>query len=289
MAEMRFLLALELFHAREERRYFVAEHEGRAVEFLSAVPIPMRNGWLVEDIIRSRTAPNGTTESLFHALLGDVGFDEFVTLGLSPLIGRVPLWMRVVRHLTQPLYSFSGLHAFKARLMPIAWEAVWLVLPRRERAVPHIIESLRAFAGGSLVAFAARSLIGYPSAPPFALAVPLIPWTLLLVALVALHRAPLLGFTRWELSAWVLFDAALAIALILTSMRPRRRALALLTIAAGVDALSSAIHLALVGLGPTLLEASLRVLSAAAPLFGTIALAWATAHAPRTRHRRRHG
>ena len=76
MAPMGFLVALEPFHLPEEHRYVVAERAGVIVAFVSAVPVYARGGWLVEDVVRSSSAPNGTTEALLHRLMHEV--DETV-------------------------------------------------------------------------------------------------------------------------------------------------------------------------------------------------------------------
>jgi phosphatidylglycerol lysyltransferase len=126
MAPMGFLVALEPFHAPEEHRYLVAERKGRLVAFASAVPIYRRGGWLVEDVVRDASAPNGTTEALLDRLMRDVAEDESVTLGLTPLSGPVSRWLRVVRFASRPMFDFAGLRAFRQRLRPMRWESVWL-------------------------------------------------------------------------------------------------------------------------------------------------------------------
>lgn len=40
--------------------YFGAEQDGSAVAFCIASPVPLRGGWLVEQLVRGRGAPNGT-------------------------------------------------------------------------------------------------------------------------------------------------------------------------------------------------------------------------------------
>jgi phosphatidylglycerol lysyltransferase len=159
MEPMGFLVALELFHFPAHHRYFVAQRQGRSVGFLSAVPIGARRGWLVEDVVRSRDAPNGTTESMLVGVLRDVEDSEIVTLGLTPLSGAVGWPLRFVRWLTRPLFDFQGLHAFRERLRPDAWEPVWLVYPTGTSPILCILDALRAFARGSLTRFGRRSLL----------------------------------------------------------------------------------------------------------------------------------
>ncbi len=273
---MGFLVAVEPFHHPEEHRYFVAEHRGRIIAFLSAVPIGPRRAWLIEDVFRAPDAPNGTTETLIHALMHDVEDAEYVTAGLAPLSGPVSPPLRIARWLSRPLFDFAGLRAFRERMHPHAWEPVWLAYPRGQSTTLHLIDSLRAFARGSLTSFAARSLLRHPSGLPWALALPLPPWTLALAWLVVVHRAYLLGFPRMELALWVAFDALLFLVLLRVAMRPWRARLVTAASLATVDAALSVGHLAWVGAGTTVLQASLRGVATAAPVAGALLLAWAT-------------
>jgi phosphatidylglycerol lysyltransferase len=273
---MGFLVALEPFHCPSLHRYFVAELGGRAVGFLSAVPIGRRRAWLVEDVVRSANAPNGTTETLIVALMREAEDSEYVTLGLTPLAGRVAWPLRVVRWISRPLFDFEGLRSFRERLHPQAWQPVWLVYPNRKWPTLPVLDSLRAFARGSLVGFAARSFIRHPSGLPWALALPLPLWTAGLAWLVAVHRASLLGFPRVELALWAAFDALLLLVLVRVAMRPQRPRLLLATSLAIVDAVLSVGHLAWVGVGSTALQTALRTMATTAPVVGASLLAWAT-------------
>lgn len=271
---MGFLIAVEPFYAAGDHRYWAAERDGELVAFLSAVPIPGRRGWLVEDLYRDAGAPNGTTETLFDAFVRSVPDAEVVTLGLSPLAGDVPWWLRLARTAARPLYDFTGLRRFKERLGPTRWEAVYLAHPRG-RGLLSLFASLRAFASGHLVSFAARSLLRHPSGPPFLLGLPLVPWTLVLAVIALAGHAERLAFTTAGLWAWVAFDALLATALYRAARRPRYPRLVLATALGGVDALLSLRHLALTGFGSGAFEALLRGLATLAPIAGTFALLWA--------------
>jgi lysylphosphatidylglycerol synthetase-like protein (DUF2156 family) len=274
MAPMGFLVALEPFHLPEEHRYFVAERGGQLVEFLSAVPVYARGGWLVEDVLRSAKPPNGTTEALFDALMRDVDEGATVTLGLAPLSGPVALWLRVARFVSRPLFDFAGLRAFRQRLRPARWQSVWLLYPEAEGPTRHVVDSLRAFAGGSLCAFGVRSIVRQPSGPPWALAIPLVPWTVWLVALALTGHASLVGFSSRALIAWAAFDALLTILLFLSALRPKRSRLALAAAAASLDAGFSVPHLVITGLGRSVAAAAMRSLAAAAPCLGAMVLGW---------------
>jgi phosphatidylglycerol lysyltransferase len=276
---MGFLVAVEPFHFPTEHRYFLAERAGEVVAFLSAVPVYARDGWLVEDVFRGPLAPNGTTEALIDAAMRDVAGSRFVTLGLSPLSGPVPRWLRAVRTATSPLFDFDGLRAFRQRLRPARWESVWLLYPRGARVVPSVVESLRAFAGGSLLGFALRSVARGPSGPPWALALPLVPWTLLLAGLVLTGHSDLVGFSPVALATWVAFDALLTALLLRTAQRPRPGRLALSASAAIVDAGISVPHVVIGGVGTAAAPIVLRSLAAFAPCIGALVLSWVAIHA----------
>lgn len=282
---MGFVVAVEPFYAAADHRYWAAERNGELVAFLSAVPIPGRRGWLVEDLYRDAGAPNGTTETLFDAFIRSVPEAELVTLGLSPLAGDVPWWLRLARTASRPLYDFTGLRRFKERLGPARWEPVYLAHPRG-RGLVSLVASLRAFASGRLVGFAARSLVRHPSGPPFLLGLPLVPWTFVLALIALGGHADRLAFSTAELWAWVAFDAILAAALYRAARRPRYPRLVAAAALGGVDALLSLRHLALTGLGTGLYEGTLRALATLAPIAGTFALLWALRLARRRDARR---
>ncbi|MBY0275023.1 DUF2156 domain-containing protein [Candidatus Binatia bacterium] len=158
MAPMGFLVQLEPLTFAEERTVLVAERDGELVAFLSAVPVYARRRLFVEDLIRGRRAPNGTTELLIDAAMraAAVRGDDTVTLGLAPLAGAVPRPLRLARAVSTPLYDFRGLRAFKAKLSPSRWEGVYLVAPGSTWLA--LRDALRAFAGGSLLRFGVRTL-----------------------------------------------------------------------------------------------------------------------------------
>ena len=272
MQPMGFLLTLAMFERPDEHRYFAAERDGALVAFASLVPIYAKKGFLVEDLVRDRSAPNGTTELLFDCALHAVPKDAPVTWGLAPLAGA-PWPMRAIGKLARGLYDFRGLRAFKARLHPSEWQRVSLVVPRgRSRAVA-ILDVLRAFAGGSLVTFGVGTLVKRPLVLPWVLTLLLVPWTTLLLALLALHHAvPLLAFPRGELFGWAAFDALFAVALIRAFRHPRGGAYALLGAAAAVDAALSILHVAHAGLGVSLAAALVRTASAVAPALAALGL-----------------
>lgn len=270
MEPMGFVVAHEHAPASIYRRAWVAERQGRVVASVTAVPIPARQSWLVEDVRRDG-APNGTSELLFDAVVRDLAADgaAWITPGMVALHGIERPWLRLVRRLARPLYDFEGLAFFRTRMHPDRWRPVYLSHPPAVRESRAVREVLRAFAGGSLIAFAVRSLLRRPAAVAWLLAVGLVPWTLAIAAMALVGAEGLLGYSRLELGAWALFDAALA-ALLWTAARTRHpQPYVAAVLAAAGDAALSVLHLVGVGLGETLPQVLLRLLSAGAPLLAT--------------------
>jgi phosphatidylglycerol lysyltransferase len=161
MAPMGFLVAVEPFAFAAERRTWVAEVGGHVVGFLAAVPVYARGGWLLEDLLRDPEAPNGTAELLVDAAMR--AFDDegarYVTLGLAPLSGPLEGWLRTARDLTGALYDFRGLRAFKAKLRPARWEPIYLAHGDDVPGPRAIVDTLTAFAHGSLARFGLQTAL----------------------------------------------------------------------------------------------------------------------------------
>jgi phosphatidylglycerol lysyltransferase len=219
MAPMGFLVDVQPYAFAPERRTFVASVDGRVVGFLAAVPIYARGGWFVEDLLREPDAPNGTAELLVDAAMRAAAAAgcRYLTLGLAPLAGPVSGWMRRVRDLSTPLYDFRGLHAFKSKLRPDAWQPIYLTHPPRTPSLLALHDGLAAFARGSLVGFAARTLLRGPVVALWFLIALLVPWTVL-VATVDPGRWFLV---RWMQPVWVAVDLALLVGLFLLARRFR--------------------------------------------------------------------
>jgi phosphatidylglycerol lysyltransferase len=228
MSAMAFLVDLQPFHQASERRYYIAEHEGRAVGFLSAIPVYQRRGWFFEDVLRVPEAPNGTVELLIDAAMRDAATrgDRFVTLGLSPLSEvdispgphrRLRRGLRWCHERLDGLYSFQGVRDFKARFKPDRWHEQLLVSSPKPLGLGAIHAVLRAFADGGLFAFGldtvrrrlARVSTRRWSTTLWLLAALLVPWTVLLASADG---------ERWFgdpsiQSAWVAFDTLMVLAL----------------------------------------------------------------------------
>ncbi len=134
---LHFLVEPSTLSRLKGRRIFVANQGVTVVGFLVLSPIPLRNGWLVEQIIRSRVTPNGTAELLLDCAWRRVAAEgtSMVTLGLSPLSRRAGfkphhhpllrglLW--ILRSLGRKFYNFEGLDRFKAKFQPESWEPIY--------------------------------------------------------------------------------------------------------------------------------------------------------------------
>jgi phosphatidylglycerol lysyltransferase len=137
---LHFMVEPETLSHLEDRRVFVAEREGRAVAFMVLSPVPQRNGWLVEQIVRGSSASNGTAELLLDTAMRAIAASgaTYATLGLSPLSQRAGLaqakqrlWLRLVLRLVRRggrrFYNFGGLDAFKAKFNPESWEPIYAI------------------------------------------------------------------------------------------------------------------------------------------------------------------
>lgn len=145
MAPMGFLVSVQPFDRPEERRYWVAERDGRVEAMLVAVPVYARRGWLLEDLLRRPSAPNGTMELLIHTAMTALDQEsDYVTLGIAPLAGHLPAPMRAMRSLSRALYDFDGLRRFRAKLQPSDWTPILLAWPRGSGAMA-LYDSLAAF------------------------------------------------------------------------------------------------------------------------------------------------
>lgn len=140
--------------AQHDKRLFVARlgtgaAPQKVVGYLTASPIAERRGWLIDKVVRSPHAPNGTTELLLDVAVRELGATaSHVTLGLAPLaVGNAgaqnaalaPAWLRaaewVARSWCGGFYDFRGLYEFKRKFQPDAWEPVYLLTPQRRVGV----------------------------------------------------------------------------------------------------------------------------------------------------------
>jgi phosphatidylglycerol lysyltransferase len=286
MEPLGFLVDVDPDYAADAHLYYVAERGRRVVQFLSAVPVPARHGWLMEDMLRGAEAPNGTTELLIAALMRRLeGEPYWVTPGLTPLVGAVAWWLGVTRRASVALYDFSGLWRFRSRLQPSAWTPIWLAWDHGPAPLV-LVDVLRAFARGQTASFACRTLVRHPNGPPWVVAVPLVAWIALLAVLLLTGRSDVLAYPPAVLLAWLLFDIGLAWALFAVARRPRIRHLLAVAAVASLDAVLSVRHLMETGLGDGPWVALARGVATAGPVVGTAALLWAAWRAWRAASRR---
>jgi phosphatidylglycerol lysyltransferase len=167
---MHFLVEPETLSRLADRRVFVARRENEIVAFLVASPVPARRGWLIEQFVRGRKAPNGTVELLLDAAVrtfADEGF-EYVTLGLAPLSrhGAAPIsnpfWLRIllrwVRAHGRRFYNFEGLDRFKAKFQPDRWEPVYAIVNQPRFSPRRLYAVAAAFSDRSVLSTLVRAL-----------------------------------------------------------------------------------------------------------------------------------
>jgi phosphatidylglycerol lysyltransferase len=169
---MHFLVEPQTLERLVDRRVFVAELKGQIVGFLVASPVPRRNGWLIEQIIRGRGAPNGTAELMIDAAVRTMAEEEseYVTLGLSPLSRRAmismeenPLWLRWLlswaRAHGRRFYNFDGLDAFKTKFQPEQWEPVFAIFNASHFSPTALYAIAEAFTNGAPIKTVAGALL----------------------------------------------------------------------------------------------------------------------------------
>lgn len=234
MAPMGFLVQVHPYTFPDERYCFAAEQGERLVGFLGAIPIYARGGLFFEDFLSDPIAPNGTVEWLVDAAMRAAAADRvpYVTLGLVPLAGDVGARLRTVRRWGTLLYDFDGLRAFKAKFKPRAWDPIYLSYAEGSSGWVAVLDTLTAFSKGGLLVFGARTLLRGPAIALRALAMLLVPWTLLLALPMSRGWFPS-DAVRW---GWVGFDVAVCVALYRLSEQWRPGLAAVLLIVIALDA-----------------------------------------------------
>lgn len=163
MPELHFLVEADTLGFLEGRRIFVALKDQQPLGFLLASPIPLRRGWLIEQVIRGNKAPNGTAEMMIDTTVRAMAADgdTLVTLGLTPLAVREvrvenPRWLRPLfawaRAHGRRFYNFGGLESFKAKFRPHHWEPVYILSCERVFSPGTLVAMAGAFTGGKLAA-----------------------------------------------------------------------------------------------------------------------------------------
>lgn len=136
-----FLLGGLALGTASAKRYFIAradEGHGRVEGFIVCEPVYARRGWYLDVTRRRGDAVRGTMELLTTEILATLARDGYAmaTLGLAPLGDvsaedtlRHPHFARgarfVYEHLSRPI-DFKGLHQYKRKYHPHAWEPRYL-------------------------------------------------------------------------------------------------------------------------------------------------------------------
>ncbi len=234
MAPMEFLVRLELFSFTEDRRCFVAERAGKIIGVAGVVPVPARAGWFIEDLVRDPAAPNGTAELLIDGVMrwaAEQG-SRWLTLGLAPLAGDVSPLLRAAASSGKLLYDFKGVRSYKAKLEPEQWLPIFLSFPPSQSAWRSLLDALWAFTHSGFWGFGWRTLTRGPIVVVRALAVLLLPWTLLL----AFAPAERWFGSAWVKWSWVVFDMAVAAGLFRFLYKRSTSSLTPLVLAVTLDA-----------------------------------------------------
>lgn len=170
---LHFMVEPETLSSLQDRRVFVAERGAQeVVAFTVLSPVPARNGWLVEQIVRGSKSPNGTAELLIDSAMLAIGASgaTYVTLGLSPLSQRAaispphqPLWLRLLLHWVRlhgaRFYNFGGLDTFKAKFSPQSWEPIYAIAEGKRFSPTALYAIAGAFSGGAPIRLVARAFL----------------------------------------------------------------------------------------------------------------------------------
>jgi phosphatidylglycerol lysyltransferase len=169
---LHFLVEPETLSNLRDRRVFVAERDSDVVGFTVLSPVPARNGWLIEQIVRGTNAPNGTAELLIDFAVRSVAASgsSYVTLGLSPLSDRAtaatipqPVWLRLVLTWVKlhgaRFYNFAGLETFKAKFNPDAWEPIYAIAANPKFKPRDLYAIAGAFSGGAPIRLVLVALV----------------------------------------------------------------------------------------------------------------------------------
>lgn len=168
---LHFLIESNTLDNLEDRLLLVARREGVALGFITVTPIPARNGWLIEQIVRGDDAPNGTAELMIHAAAKALTERDaaMVSFGLAPLAQRAeaaadqsPGWLRgllsALRSHGRRFYNFEGLEAFKAKFQPPYWAPVYASLGPNCTLTRGLLAIATAFSGTPLRWFIPQTL-----------------------------------------------------------------------------------------------------------------------------------
>ena len=170
-----WLLALDPFLHAERKKLFVArDARNRMVGLLAVSPIPARNGWYLEDVLRKFDAPPGTADILVVQALQRLRDDgaTLATLGTAPLAKEgddgisthdhpvmEPTLLAVSRHFSA-FYNFEGLRKFKGKFVPSWWESEYVLVQHGAMVPTRVAHALlRAIVPGGLKQLLTRQAV----------------------------------------------------------------------------------------------------------------------------------
>ena len=151
-----WLFTVDPFQHKEEKKYFTArDANGKLVGFLAASPIPARDGWYLEDVLRSKNAPNGTTDLLVvevldalkrsGAKLATLGTALLATDGVADPDVHISRWLSKAAWLVAGwfsiFYNFEGVRRFKAKFAPSWWESEYVLMSQNVTAPPRVLSA----------------------------------------------------------------------------------------------------------------------------------------------------
>jgi len=170
-----WLLALDPFLRAERKKLFTArEANHRLVGLLAASPIPARDGWYLEDVLRAPDAPQGTADLLVFESLQRLKADgaTMATLGTAPLARKGeddisthdhPVIERALVLASKRLtafYNFEGLRRFKSKFVASRWESEYALVQHGVLVPSRVAHALlRAIVPGGLKQFLARRVL----------------------------------------------------------------------------------------------------------------------------------
>ncbi len=155
-----WLFDLEPFQNAECKKFFEArDAENKLVGVLVASPIPARDGWYLEDVLREPDAPKGTAEILVAETMRILAAQgaKIATLGTVPLAEKgseltegnnllTKKCLQIARKNLNLIYNFDGLKCFKSKFVPCWWESEYVlaqkgfcVAPRVAKAFFHVL------------------------------------------------------------------------------------------------------------------------------------------------------
>ena len=167
-----WLLALDPFLNAERKQMFAArDADDRLVGLLAASPIPARDGWYLEDVLRAPDAPPGTADLLVFAALQQLKAEgaAMATLGTAPLATAGvdelsthdhPVIERALSLASQRLsayYNFEGVRRFKNKFVASHWENEYALVQHGVLVPSRVAHALlRAIVPGGLRQLIAR-------------------------------------------------------------------------------------------------------------------------------------